>query len=484
VTAPETAAPPRAVDPIGGAVLRAERRPLPALDPLALLAALPGARSHLFWRAPGEQALVAIGRALRVAPAEAGSGRDGILALGPAVEEELGAALGPGEAPPDDLRVLFGVAFDPSAAFGRRAGGVSEADSDPWRGFAPVEAFVPEVLARLGGEGGGAGGEALLVGEPGRLAELRVELAALVEAASRRPAPEEPLGADLAIEWAGGAHRSNVAAALQALRRPGLSKVVLAHAVEVRRGRPFAPAALLAELGRRHPGCFLFSLRPSPGAAVFLGASPERLARVEEGAGGVRRVLSGALAGSAPRGATPAEDEALGRRLLASVKDLDEHAIVGDMIAEALAPLCLRLERGGAPVLERLRNVQHLFTPVSGVLRPGRGIFDAVAALHPTPAVGGMPRERALAAIRELEREPRGLYAGVVGWADLAGRGDSAVAIRSALVDGDRARAFAGGGIVATSDPDVEVEETRLKMAAVLEALEARADRHERPSTG
>ena len=471
VTASETAAPPRAVDPIGGAFLRAERRPLPALDPLAVLAALPGARSHLFWRAPGEEALVAIGRALRVAPAESGSGRDGILALGPAVEGELGAALGPGEAPPDDLRVLFSVAFDPSAAFGRRAGGVGEADSGPWRGFAPVEAFVPEVLARLGGEGGG---EALLVGGPGRLAELRVELAALVEAGSRRPAPEEPFGSDLAIEWAGGAHRANVAAALEALRRPGLSKVVLAHAVEVRRGRPFSPAALLAELGRLHPGCFLFSLRPAPGAAVFLGASPERLARVEEGAGGVRRVLSGALAGSAPRGATPAEDEALGRRLLASVKDLDEHAIVGDMIAEALAPLCQRLERGGAPVLERLRNVQHLFTPVSGVLRPGRGIFDAVAALHPTPAVGGMPRERALAAIRELEREPRGLYAGVVGWADLAGRGDSAVAIRSALIDGDRARAFAGGGIVATSDPDVEVEETRLKMAAVLEALGGR----------
>jgi isochorismate synthase len=207
---------------------------------------------------------------------------------------------------------------------------------------------------------------------------------------------------------------------------------------------------------------------------VFLGASPERLARVEEGADGVRRVGSGALAGSAPRGATPEEDDALGRRLLASAKDLDEHAIVGDMIAHALAPLCLRVEHGGAPALERLRNVQHLFTPVSGVLRPGRGIFDAVAALHPTPAVGGMPRDRALAAIRELEREPRGLYAGVVGWADLAGRGDSAVAIRSALVDGDRARVFAGGGIVATSDPDVEVEETRLKMAAVLEALGGR----------
>ena len=509
MTTPETAEPPRAVAPIGGAVLRVERRPLPAVDPFALLAALPAARSHLFWRAPGEDAWVAVGRALRVGSGSLRpSGRDGILGLGPAIGEAvdaaLGGGLGAGDEVPGGLRVLFSVAFDPSAAFGRGAdaeapdawpevwarGVPGEA---PWRGYAPIEAFVPEVLVRLPGEGAAGGetepgaavrGEAILVGDPERLAELRAELAGWFEAAARRPAFDEPRDGDLAIEWAGGEHRANVAAALGALRRPGLSKVVLAHAVEVRAGRPFSPASLLAELGRLHPGCVLVSLRPAPGAAVFLGASPERLARVEDDGDGVRRVSSGALAGSAPRGATPEEDEAFGRRLLASVKDLDEHAIVGDMIAEALSPLCLRLERGGAPVLERLRNVQHLFTPVSGVLRPRRGIFDAVAALHPTPAVGGMPRERALAAIRELEREPRGLYAGVVGWADLAGRGDSAVAIRSALVDGDRARVYAGGGIVATSDPDVEVEETRLKMAAVLEALEARADREGPPSAG
>jgi menaquinone-specific isochorismate synthase len=102
-------------------------------------------------------------------------------------------------------------------------------------------------------------------------------------------------------------------------------------------------------------------------------------------------------------------------------------------------------------------------------------VLDAVAALHPTPAVGGMPRDRALAAIRALEHQARGLYAGVVGWAAPDGTGDSAVAIRSALVrpmpDGG-SDVFAGGGIVRTSDPDVEVEETRLKLAAVLGAME------------
>ena len=146
------------------------------------------------------------------------------------------------------------------------------------------------------------------------------------------------------------------------------------------------------------------------------------------------------------------------------------------MIADALEPLCSRLERAGEPTLERLNNVQHLYSPVRGRLRPGKTLFDAVAVLHPTPAVGGMPRDRAMAAIRALEATQRGLYAGVVGWVDPEGQGDSAVAIRSALVDGPRARLYAGGGIVPTSDPDVEVEEIRLKLGAILGAMKAPLD--------
>lgn len=473
MTTPETAAPPRPESSTAEALLRAETVSVPACSPVALFDAVPPGRPRLLWWAPGGEALVAMGRAVRVAPgigtgSGSAAGVEAVAGLGAAVAEELHGLLAPREQAPPALRVLFTVAFDPSAAFG-----AGEA-AGRWRGFAPVEAFVPEVLVRCP-EAAGEGGEAVLVGSEERLPELRAELAGAVAAACRtgrpRPAPE----GDLVVEWAEGEHRANVVAALEALRRPGLSKVVLAHAVEVRRDRPFAPAALLDALARAHPSCFLFAVQPAPGAPVFLGASPERLASVEDGPeAGRRRVLSGALAGSAPRGAVPEEDEALGRRLLSSAKDRAEHAIVGEMIAGALDPLCRRIDRGGEPALERLSNVHHLFTPISGELLPGRGLFDAVAALHPTPAVGGMPRERALAAIRELEREPRGLYAGVVGWADLAGRGDSAVAIRSALVDGARARVFAGGGIVPTSDPDVEVEETRLKMAAVLGALQSR----------
>jgi isochorismate synthase len=453
---------------------------LPGLDPLALLAAVPESRPSLLWRAPGEDGWVGVGRALARRP-DGGS----VAALAEAAAE-LARRVGGGAPSP---RVFFSVAFDPAAgtdvAFGRGD------DGERWHGFAPVEAVIPEILVRCGRHES----EAFLVGTLERLEELRRELDDLVDearseaalrlAGDRSARPRDDV-ANLVIEWAQAEHRANVVAALDSLCRsahspaPGedcLSKVVLAHAVEVQVDRAFDPPALLAELGRSHPGCFLFALRPAPGAPVFLGASPERLARVEESASGERRVVSGALAGSAPRGETEEEDDALGRRLLTSAKDLEEHAIVGDMIAGALAPLCRRVDRWIEPVLEKLATVQHLYTPISGCLEPGRGVLDAVAALHPTPAVGGMPREGALAAIRKLERVARGLYAGVIGWADRDGRGDSAVAIRSALVDGARARVYAGGGIVATSDPDVEVEEARLKMAAVLGAMERAAAR-------
>ncbi len=488
VTSPETATPPADLgvgDEPGGAPgparrqLATRRRELPGLDPLALLAAIPRERPALLWHAPsesGEEGWIGVGRALRLAPPD---GRlDGFgQAIATAVTEALGGEA-TGTAGHPAPRAFFTVAFDPASR--RHAFG-----DEGWPGYAPVEAWLPEILVRCAPERS----HALLVGPPRRLAELDAELDRLAAAALGLGGVREPDAgavANLSIEWAERDYREQVVAALDTLCRRSdshpehdvdcLTKVVLSHAVTVRPDRPLRPAAILRELRREHPGCFLFAVRPEPGAPVFLGASPERLARVEgQPAGAARRVLSGALAGSAPRGATAEEDEALGRRLLESAKDREEHEIVGDMIAEALGPLCHRVDRRPAPVLEKLATVQHLYTPISGELRPGRGVLDAVAALHPTPAVGGMPRDRALSAIRKLERHPRGLYAGVVGWAAPDGTGDSAVAIRSGRVDEESAAVFAGGGIVRTSDPDVEVAETRLKLAAVLGAMERAA---------
>ena len=488
------------------------------LDPLAVLAALPPERRHALWRPPADEtgretgdALVGSGAALRLVVPVGDDPAAAVTALGKRLRRLFDERL---ERVSGEVRAFFTLAFDPADAFGE------EADRERWSGFSPVEAVVPEILVRCPPAGSArrgrreqrerrdrGAGDALLIGTPERMPALEEELRAAVDAA--RSAAGEASGAgqaanrsetpeDLVIEWAAGRHRRAVELALDSLRDPDLSKVVLAHAVEVTRRRPFDAARLLASLRRSYPGCFLFSFRPSSGpggdtrfdgsspAPIFLGASPERLARVRSrggeatgsngSSGGGLCVLSGALAGTAPRGGTPEEERRYGEQLLASAKDREEHEIVETMIADALEPLCTRLERAGEPTLERLHNVQHLYSPVRGELRPGRTLFDAVAALHPTPAVGGMPRDRAMAAIRALEPTQRGLYAGVVGWVDPDGHGDSAVAIRSALVDGPRARLYAGGGIVPTSDPDVEVEEIRLKLAAVLGAMKAPQD--------
>jgi isochorismate synthase len=206
---------------------------------------------------------------------------------------------------------------------------------------------------------------------------------------------------------------------------------------------------------------------------VFLGASPERLVRLHGGL-----LATSCLAGSIGRGADADADQALGARLLSSAKDLTEHAVVSEMLAESLAPICESLEVAPQPGLLRLSNVQHLYTPIHGTLalRPDGTrpcILDLVARLHPTPAVGGYPRSEALALIRRLEQLDRGWYAGPVGWLDHYGEGEFAVAIRSALLRAGEANLFAGCGIVGNSDPESEYRESCLKLKAMLGALTA-----------
>ncbi len=157
--------------------------------------------------------------------------------------------------------------------------------------------------------------------------------------------------------------------------------------------------------------------------------------------------------------------------LLHSEKNRQEHEIVASMLKLALADLCSELWVADVPELFQLHNLQHLKTPIIGELLPGRSILDAIAVLHPTPAVGGFPRDAALTEIRNHEQLDRGWYAGLVGWLDLDGNGEFAVALRSALVDGNSATLFAGCGIVADSLPASEFAESRLKLAVMLRAL-------------
>lgn len=262
-----------------------------------------------------------------------------------------------------------------------------------------------------------------------------------------------------------GDYRQAVRRGLELISSGEVRKIVLARTKTVVTNGWIHPLRLLNDLRQRFPDCHAFSVGDGSGRS-FIGASPERLVRVSRG-----RLETEALAGSIRRGATASEDAALAGLLLRSEKDLREHALVLDSIARRLRPLGVTVDTSARPTLRRLANVQHLCTPVCVPLPAARRLLDVVAVLHPTPAVGGTPRECAVERISEIEPVSRGLYAGALGWVNSRGGGEFFVGIRSALIDGRTARIFAGAGIVAGSEPDQELAETELKFRALEEAL-------------
>jgi menaquinone-specific isochorismate synthase len=185
-----------------------------------------------------------------------------------------------------------------------------------------------------------------------------------------------------------------------------------------------------------------------------------------------RRLSTVALAGSVARGKTPTEDAQLANRLLSSHKEKHEHQVVIDSIAQHLRNLGLSPQLDPARLLQ-LPNIQHLQTPIRAIVPSGVHLLDAVAELHPTPAVAGAPRLLACEQIRAFEPFERSLYAAPIGWIDAAGNGEFAVGIRSAILQGRQARLFAGAGIVSGSTPEKELAEVQLKLQALLNALVA-----------
>lgn len=254
-----------------------------------------------------------------------------------------------------------------------------------------------------------------------------------------------------------------VEAAVAAIRAGAMEKVVLAREVQARATAAFDEIATIARLRDAFPECHVFGFWR--GGATFVGASPERLVRLDG-----RAVQVSCLAGSIGRGATPAEDRARQAQLLASAKDREEHAVVKDALCHTLAELADDVTASDEPALLALPNVHHLHTAIGARLRAGRSILDLVARLHPTPAVGGHPREAALRFIRDHEELDRGWYGGPVGWIG-RGSGEFAVALRSALVAGREAWAYAGCGIVADSNADEELAESVHKLRAVQSSL-------------
>jgi len=255
-----------------------------------------------------------------------------------------------------------------------------------------------------------------------------------------------------------------VAEGAAAVRQGALEKVVLARHARLDSGEAFDIDAALERLAESYPTCTIFAFGHD--SKTFLGATPERLVELRDGV-----VRVDCLAGTQPRGETPEEDERLAQELLASGKNRWEHDVVLRAIRQALDGLCDEVHYPAEPGLRTVRNVHHLHTPV--VARPAKGVslLDLVGALHPTPAVGGTPREAALAYIREHEGWDRGWYAGPIGWLDARGNGAFSVALRSALVDYPTSWLFAGCGIVGESDPESEFLESAAKLRPVLGAL-------------
>jgi menaquinone-specific isochorismate synthase len=263
------------------------------------------------------------------------------------------------------------------------------------------------------------------------------------------------------------AWESLVATAVALIRQGMLDKVVLAREERLLAKGPFSPISTLARLRRFDAAATLFALQS--GGSWFLGASPERLVRLDD-----NRVDVTCLAGSIGVGHGEQERRHLADQLLRSRKNREEHEIVVRSTMNALAEVCEDVTRlSGTPRVVTARAVQHLETPVSARMSAAGSVLDLVERLHPTPAVGGYPTDRALSIMRELEEIDRGWYAGPFGWTDLDGSGEFAVAIRSALLSDRMASLFAGSGIVADSVPPAEFEETCLKLRPMLSALGA-----------
>lgn len=286
------------------------------------------------------------------------------------------------------------------------------------------------------------------------------------------PLPTVRIGAEVPTR---DEHRARICRARDQLAAPGspLHKVVLARALQLTADAPLDPRVILRRLMAADPTAYGYLVDLTPASdhyrgAALVGASPELLVARD----GVR-VMCQPFAGSAPRAADPALDDATGAALAASAKNRHEHQLVIDAVRAALQPLCDELTIPATPQLSRTAALWHLSTPISGRLNEqSTNAIDLVLALHPTPAVGGVPTKDASELIATLEGD-RGFYAGAVGWCDARGDGRWAVSIRGAQLAADRrsALAHAGGGIVAESDPDDEVEETTTKFATILTAL-------------
>jgi isochorismate synthase len=405
--------------------LASTTRAIPLVDPIDAFAAAGDASRALWLRPATNEALVGLGCAF--------SFSGGFDAISAGWQELLSDAAIDQDGPAGPL-LMGGFSFDPSAP-----------TSALWEGFGAAQLVLPERLIRV--QSNRAWLTTSAVAEP-LPAEQPVQAMRAVPSLGLNPDDWRDLVSTMALGMRTG--------------HLGVRKVVLArsHQIEVRRPLPL----VLRQLAAEYPACTIFAF--AKGDACFLGATPERLVSLHDGIAATM-----ALAGSGPRGKTPEQDRALADRLLADPKERAEHDVVVQAMREGLAPVCTRVVADAEPRIHPLANVQHLITPIHAQVAAGHCVLDLVKRLHPTPAVGGYPRPRALELIRDSESLDRGWYAAPLGWVDPRGQGEFVVGLRSALVREDVSTLFAGCGIVADSDPETELTELGWKLRPMLKAF-------------
>jgi isochorismate synthase len=427
-------------------------------DPIAVYwaAVEAGLEAVLWLRASEDLAMVGIGHAWSV-EAEGESRFASANAAWQAVADSLG---------PDDPSLPRGVGPVALGALGFT--GRRPPAGDVWEPFGAASLVLPEViLARTGG-----GSWITTMTPRAREADARrAHERLLARARELTPGPgglvARPVVQRMSIvdqqpdetSW-----RRTVGLFAGAVGRGRLDKVVLARRVVLASPADLDVENALRRLAAAAPESTVFAFRRA--GRTFLGATPERLIRTDG-----REFRTVAIAGSTGRGADPAGDAQLAAALLASEKEREEHDVVVAALRDRLGPISGRLEIAAEPRVLTLRHVQHLITEIEGTVHEREGLLALAERLHPTPAVGGEPRDLALALIDEYEGFERGWYAGPIGWLGPDGDGELMVALRSGVVDRTQATLFAGCGIVADSDPDREWEESRMKLKAVASAL-------------
>jgi menaquinone-specific isochorismate synthase len=430
------------------------------IDPPPVAAVLRRLSSpRVLWSGPAEQTVVGSGAAVVVHA----TGDDRFTT----VQSHLGA-------------VWDALAFDGDARARPRAlggfGFLPTASAAPeWQTFPPAQFVIPEL--QVSWEGDAAWVTRTQVGSSQQADDLSA-VAAAIAAIGTEPIADAATIVGRSHTPARSAWERTVDAVLAQIDAGRLEKLVLAQRLRAELETAVDGAGVLQRLTDRYPRCYRFLIEPVPATAVgglgasgarpprFVGASPERLIAHRDGT-----IETDALAGTTTRGDTAALDEWLATELLADAKNSVEHAVVVETLTAQLAPFLADVTVEDRRI-RRLDTIQHLWTPISGPAAAETTVLDVVDALHPTPAVGGLPPAPAQAEIEAAEPFDRGWYAGPVGWVDAEGEGTFAVAIRSAALDGPVAHCYAGVGLVGPSDPAMEWEETQLKFRPMLEALD------------